>query len=61
MSTGGVGHTHRFDPVSGWCGSCNLRDDGRLISPAGHVYREGRGYTPAELASIIERAKEIQS
>lgn len=56
--TGGVGHTHRFDPISGWCHHCNLRDDGRLVSPGGHVFHEGRGYTPAELEQIRHRIQE---
>lgn len=41
MSTGGVGHAHVFDPVSGWCAYCNLRQDGRLIGKGGDVYRPG--------------------
>lgn len=34
-------HSHQFDPVSGWCGRCNLRSDGRLIGKGGDVYRAG--------------------
>lgn len=56
MSTGGEGHTHSFDPISGWCGSCNLRDDGRLLGKGGDVFRTGRGYTPDELEYIRQRA-----
>lgn len=41
MSTGGPGHTHAFDPISGWCAYCNFRQDGRLISPGGHVWHPG--------------------
>jgi hypothetical protein len=41
MSTGGPGHEHRFDPVSGWCAWCNLRDDGRLVGKGGDVFHEG--------------------
>ena len=52
MSTGGPGHTHIFDPVSGWCGSCNLRQDGRLIGKGGDVYRPGPSYDDQQVASI---------
>lgn len=46
---GGPGHEHQFDPVSGWCAWCNLREDGRLVSPAGAVWRPGRGDIPTHL------------
>lgn len=39
--TGGAGHKHRFDPDSGWCHWCNLRDDGRLVGTTGDIYRPG--------------------
>lgn len=55
MSTGGVGHTHRFDPVSGWCAFCNLREDGKLIGRGGEIFREGRPYNEYELQAIRER------
>ena len=55
MSTGGLGHEHVFDAISGWCARCNLREDGRLLSKGGDVYQPGRGYTPAELDSIRQR------
>lgn len=55
MSTGGEGHQHTFDPYSGWCGVCNLRDDGRLLGKGGEVLRSGRGYTPEELDQIRRR------
>lgn len=42
MTLGGKGHTHRFDPDSGWCAYCNLRDDGRLIGLGGAVWQPGR-------------------
>lgn len=58
MSTGGKDHTHKFDPDSGWCWYCNLREDGRLISKSGDVYQPGRGYTPAELDLIRRRIQE---
>lgn len=58
MSTGGEGHAHAFDSISGWCGFCNLRDDGRLLGRGGEVYRPGRGYTPAELDHFRTLAKE---
>lgn len=53
MPTVGIPHTHRFDPVSGWCESCNFRQDGRLIGKGGDVWREGRAYTPREIAEMI--------
>lgn len=56
MSITGEGHEHVFDPVSGWCGFCNLREDGRLVSKGGDVWRPGREYTPQELAEIREKA-----
>lgn len=52
---GGEGHEHRFDPISGWCAFCNLRDDGRLVSPGGEVWRPGRGYSTEELDQIRDR------
>jgi hypothetical protein len=55
MSTGGQGHAHRFDPVSGWCHFCNLREDGRLVSPGGSVFRAGHDYTGEELDQIRQR------
>jgi hypothetical protein len=56
MSTGGVGHTHRFDPVSGWCAFCNLRDDNKLIGKGGDILRPGREYSPEELEQIRQKA-----
>jgi len=47
--TGGVGHEHAFDPISGWCAHCNLRQDGRLIGRVGDVYRPGPTYTTEQL------------
>ena len=55
MSTGGLGHEHVFDAISGWCAHCNLRDDGRLISKGGDVLHPGRGYSAAEIDSIRKR------
>lgn len=55
MSLGGKDHTHAFDPISGWCAYCNLREDGRLVSKGGDVWQPGRGYTPAELDTIRQR------
>lgn len=52
MSTGGEGHAHAFDPLSGWCAFCNLRDDGRLVAPGGTVWREGRDYKPLTIEQI---------
>jgi len=56
MSTGGPGHEHRFDPVSGWCGSCNLRRDGRLLGKGGDVYHPGPDYTDQQLNALREKA-----
>jgi len=56
MSTGGPGHTHHFDPISGWCGFCNLRQDGRLIGKGGNVYRPGPSYDDQQIAAIREKA-----
>lgn len=56
MSTGGIGHTHRFDPISGWCAFCNLREDNRLLGKGGDVYQPGRSYSLDELEEIRQRA-----
>lgn len=56
MSTGGVGHTHRFDRVSGWCAFCNLREDGRLLGKGGDIYQPGRGYSPEEREQYRQKA-----
>lgn len=56
MSTGGVGHPHRFDPVSGWCANCNLREDGRLLGKGGDVFQAGRGYTTEEREQHRQKA-----
>lgn len=56
MSTGGPGHTHRFDSISGWCAFCNLRDDGRLVGPGGNIFQPGREYTDVELQQLREKA-----
>ena len=58
MTLGGKGHTHRFDPVSGWCAFCNLREDGRLVSKGGDVWQPGRDYSAAELDTIRRRLQE---
>lgn len=55
MSTGGPGHQHDFDPDSGWCAWCNLRDDGRLVGKGGDVYNPGEGYTPEELEQFRQK------
>lgn len=52
MSTGGPEHQHRFDPISGWCAFCNLRQDGRLIGKGGDVYRPGPGYDDQQVAAF---------
>lgn len=57
MSTGGPGHTHRFDPISGWCEFCNLRDDNRLLGKGGEVYQPGRGYSDQELEKIRQKVR----
>jgi len=56
MATGGKGHEHDFDPISGWCSSCNLRDDNKLIDKGGNVYRAGREYTQDELFELLQKA-----
>jgi hypothetical protein len=57
MSTGGPGHEHAFDPISGWCSWCNLRDDGRLVDKGGTVLREGPEYTIQQLEQFRQKAK----
>lgn len=47
-------HTHRFDPLSGWCADCNYRQDGRLISRDGDVWRPGPEYSNADLQRLLE-------
>lgn len=56
MSTGGVGHKHSFDPISGWCAFCNLRDDNRLLGKGGDVYQPGRTYSLDELEAYRQKA-----
>lgn len=58
MSTGGPGHTHSFDPVSGWCGFCNLRDDNKLIDKGGNTIRPGREYSLDELEYYRQKASQ---
>jgi len=53
-------HDHRFDPVSGWCHGCPLRDDGRLVDGAmnrnhGRVLREGTTQERAESNDAIHQ------
>jgi hypothetical protein len=50
-----MSHTHRFDPVSGWCDTCSLRDDGRLMSFAGDEWRPGPDYTPEQLQQFLQQ------
>lgn len=42
-------HTHNFDPLSGWCSQCGLRDDGRLISRAGQIFHSGNNADPEQI------------
>lgn len=58
MSTGGPGHTHVFDPISGWCGFCNLRDDNKLIGKGGEILRPGREYSTQELEQYRQKASQ---
>lgn len=58
MSTGGVGHTHRFDPVSGWCAFCNLRDDNKLIDKGGTILRPGPEYSIDQLEYYRQKASQ---
>lgn len=59
MSTGGPGHTHRFDPVSGWCAFCVLRDDGRLVG-TGRLSKHGGSVFRAGTTEHTEDEKESQ-
>lgn len=59
--TGGEGHVHVFDPISGWCAHCNLREDGRLLGKGGEVYQSGRGYTAAELDHIRKHIQGVHA
>ena len=58
MSTGGPGHTHRFDPVSGWCAFCNLRDDNKLIDKGGEILRPGPDYSLDQLEQYRQKASQ---
>lgn len=55
MSTGGPGHTHRFE-ASGWCAWCNLRDDNRLIDKGGEILRSGPTYSLDQLEQFRQKA-----
>ena len=48
-------HAHNFDPVSGWC-KCGYREDGRLLSRAGEVLRQGPEYTHQQLDQFRQKA-----
>ena len=58
MSTGGPGHEHAFDPISGWCAWCNLRDDGRLVGKGGDVFHPGPEYTTDQLEQHRQKAND---
>ncbi|WP_161594085.1 hypothetical protein [Microbacterium sp. RG1] len=47
-------HEHAFDPLSGWCARCGLRDDNRLMNH-GTEYRPGPDYTPQQLADFLAK------
>lgn len=32
-------HVHDFDPISGWCSGCTVREDGRHLWHGGDVTR----------------------
>lgn len=48
-------HEHHFDPISGWCTGCTVRDDGRQAWN-GDIVRVGPEYTPTELAQLLQKA-----
>ena len=50
-------HAHDFDPLSGWCSRCGLRDDGRLVSFDGTEYRPGPEYTPEQLHDFLTKGR----
>jgi hypothetical protein len=52
-----MAHTHTFDPFSGWCGRCGLRDDGRLVDRNGVVIRPGPEYNADQLATMLTTTK----
>jgi len=49
-------HVHDFDPVSGWCSGCTVRDDGRHAW-RGTIQQHGPAYTPDQIAEFLERAR----
>lgn len=51
-------HRHDFDPLSGWCSRCGLRDDNRLVDARSAAeYRPGPTYTPEQLAEFLHRTR----
>ena len=34
-----MNHEHDFDPISGWCSGCTVRDDGRHVWHGSDVNR----------------------
>jgi hypothetical protein len=42
-------HIHDFDPISGWCSGCTVRDDGRHLWLGGDVTRRPQTY-PSPIA-----------
>lgn len=48
------GHVHDFDPISGWCSGCTVRDDGRHAWH-GDIVQPGPDYTPDQIATFLER------
>lgn len=49
-------HVHVFDPISGWCSGCTVRDDGRHAWH-GDIVQPGPDYTPAQIGAFLERTR----
>lgn len=61
-------HTHKFDPISGWCTRaaqgdlqfCGHRDDGRRIMPfSADVIKPGTTYSQDHLAILKDRIERL--
>lgn len=51
-----MAHTHDFHPVSGWCATCPVRDDGRVVVRGTEKY-PGPTYTPEQLAAFLTKGQ----
>lgn len=49
-------HVHTFDPISGWCRGCTVRDDGRQAWH-GDIVRPGPTYTPDQTQAMLQNAR----